>query len=599
MKTCLVTFIASFIFLSTHAAAQKPSGDVTAPDVIHWQAASAIEKADGSVEVIAYLSTERGFSLYEHKTTVTNAQGYQLDKVSAPGTIEIKDPLSGKPTYVYEEGEFTFIFKRSSEETNPPKEFTYSIRYIACTDQICLFPYTQNLTSPLIVYSQQDPQKMAALLSAKPIAKNNSVVDAASEDDFETRLANMLKKSDSFLFILLIVFIGGLITNLTPCVFPMIPITMRILSGQSTSPYKSSIAYASGILATYTLLGIVSASTGSFFGVLMANKWFNLGFAIMMFIFGLTMLGFGNFTKLQMLGGRLGTGKPSLKNAFFMGAGAGLVAAPCTGPILALLLAITAQSGEVARGSMMMFIYSFGFALPYVFLGRASASLQNIKAPPHVQLGVKILFAGVMFTLGLYYLRIPFYGFLAKLDNVWQPLYMICLPLGLASLGFVLWKEKLHNNRKMQLIPPLLIAFALFGYIRHSYSEGKRANKAAGLFLYKSEAKAFATARKENKPILVDSWAEWCEACKKMDITTFADPRVIKELSENWIFLKFDLTESNDKNDEIMERYGLSSLPTLAMLPATADFEGKKLIAGYVSAATLLNRLSEFKAELK
>ncbi len=573
------------------AEADAPK-DIKAPDVIHWNIAAATVDADGKVNAIVYLTTNQGFSLYKHKTTVTNEQGYQLESLKDPGTVEITDPVTKEPTYVYKEGEFIFTFKPTDSTTQAPQNFGISIRYIACTEQICLFPYTQKLSIQLVSGSALIASQTDASIGES--TGNDLGINTDESEDFESRLAQKLKDSKSFWLILLIVFLGGILTNLTPCVFPMIPITMRILSGQHKSPYHAATAYAGGILVTYTLLGIIAASTGGFFGALLANKWFNLFFAVMMFLFGITMLGFGNLSKLQLLGNRFGAGNPSLKNAFLMGSGAGLVAAPCTGPILAVLLAITAESGELVRGSFLMFIYSLGFAIPYVFLGGASAKVQRIKAPPQVQLGVKLLFAGVMFALGLYYLRIPFYSFLESMNHVWYPVFLVTLPLGLIGLAVILFNEKLHNNKVLQIIPPMLIALAIFSFIRYEYVAGKEAVKAAGLVWYKDESLALDMALKENKPILVDGWAEWCEACKKMDVTTFAEPAVIEELKANWIILKFDLTEVNDVNDDITERYELSSLPTLIMVPSSGSLAQKEAVAGYVNGATLLKRMKAF-----
>lgn len=89
-------------------------------------------------------------------------------------------------------------------------------------------------------------------------------------------------------------------------------------------------------------------------------------------------------------------------------------------------------------------------------------------------------------------------------------------------------------------------------------------------------------------------WAEWCEACKKMDTSTFIDPGVINQLAEGWIVLKMDLTESNDANDAIQVKYGLQGLPTLVLVPANGDIGAKQNLAGYVPASVLLNHLKQF-----
>jgi len=109
-----------------------------------------------------------------------------------------------------------------------------------------------------------------------------------------------------------------------------------------------------------------------------------------------------------------------------------------------------------------------------------------------------------------------------------------------------------------------------------------------------TEDAAFAAARRSGKPVLVDLWAEWCEACKKMDVTTFADPNVRAELKANWVLLHLDLTESTPGNDAIQQRYGVQSLPTIALLPTSAKLDLKEVISGYISASALLTTLRQY-----
>jgi thiol:disulfide interchange protein DsbD len=90
-------------------------------------------------------------------------------------------------------------------------------------------------------------------------------------------------------------------------------------------------------------------------------------------------------------------------------------------------------------------------------------------------------------------------------------------------------------------------------------------------------------------------WAEWCEACKKLDITTFKDPEVMLTLSQDFILLKLDLTELDPQSELIQKKYEIQSLPTLVLLPPSGDLAQKELITGYVEAGTLLNELRRFR----
>ena len=143
--------------------------------------------------------------------------------------------------------------------------------------------------------------------------------------DLESSWAQGFKEGRfSFAAILGVVFLGGLFTNFTPCVYPMIPITLRLLGSQGGSPIVSGSLYAGGILLTYTTLGVSAALSGSLFANFMASTVFNIVFAAVMVALGLSMLGLGNFSVLQSIGARLGAGRPSPRNTVLMGAGAGL-----------------------------------------------------------------------------------------------------------------------------------------------------------------------------------------------------------------------------------------------------------------------------------
>jgi thiol:disulfide interchange protein DsbD len=391
--------------------------------------------------------------------------------------------------------------------------------------------------------------------------------------------------------ILLVVFGGGILSNLTPCVAPMVPITLRLLAKQGSSPLASSSAYALGIVITYSILGVVAALSGGLFAAMFASKAFNLAFAVIMVGLGVTMLGYGDLSKLQMLGSRLGSGKPSLINTTFMGAGAGLVAAPCTGPVLAALLAYVAKNHlGVGEATALLGTYSFGFAIPYVFLGSAGAKATTVKVSPRVQVGVKLVFAAVMFGLGLYYLRVPLYSLAESLRGHWQSIFTAASVLGVVLTALWLAVPALQLKKASTFVPTLILALGLFGGWQWATGEDQTAHAD----VFHDEATAMSAAKSAGKPLLIDMWADWCEACKKMDVTTFQDTCVGKTLAQSWVVLKLDLTEANAKNDEIQSRYAIQGLPTLVLVPPDGQLANKQAISGYVTASTLLNTLKQF-----
>ena len=579
---------------SLNALADAPGQDIRPQDVVSWVGDTARAESDGTMLVGMRMIAKDDWSVYSMNLTISSPTGWDVIATEGPKADRIMDPISGEEVEVYKGGDFFVRLK--GPEAWGPSLFPMSVKYVGCTKVICLFPYTQSLNIPVV---RADNTKS---IGTTPVASTDSApssTGAAADGTLESRLAKTLTGGGASLWVLFgAVFVGGLLSNLTPCVYPMIPITLRLLSKQGTSPYVGATMYALGIVVTYSALGIAASASGGMFGAMLASKTFNITFAIIMAVLGVTMLGFGNLSKIQMLGSRLGAGKPSARNAMLMGAGAGLVAAPCTGPILAALLAYTAQSGEgMLTSSLLMVVYSLGFALPYVALGGAAAKVSQVKVPPHVQVGTKLLFAAVMFALSFYYLRIPLYGMLATLKAHWAQIATAGLAVGFVLSTLWVALPNLSNNKLSTILPTLVLGIGVFGASQWVTSGMGAEASTIDYVTHHSEAEGFAAAKSANKPILIDMWAEWCEACKKMDVTTFQDPRVRQLIADQWTMIKLDLTEGNERDEEIQTRYELQGLPTLVMMRADGNLKTRKMLTAAQTADELLAELQRFAAQ--
>jgi thiol:disulfide interchange protein DsbD len=434
---------------------------------------------------------------------------------------------------------------------------------------------------------ETDAQQAAATLTQKdndkPLLEQQGLADKVAKGEL------------SGLLLLGVLFLGGLLTNLTPCVFPMIPITIRILGKRSGgAAFVPSLLYALGIVVTYSSLGIIVAMTGGVFGSLLSNVWVSVAFAVLFGLLGISMLGFGNFGWLQNIGNSLDSSKSSTFGAFLMGAGAGLVGAPCTGPILGALIAFAAGRGE--QSFMLFFVYSCGFALPYLFLGMLAGKVTKMRAPQWLQVSTKLLFAAAMFGLVFYFIRIPLYETLQRLKDSWTP-----LTAGLALITVPFWiavyvNKKAAMNKLFTILPAFLMGVTLFSLSQMLTVTGSEA--VAGkteLTWYHDEGEALKVAEQMNKPLLIDFWAEWCEACKKMDATTFTDERVRRELADKWVLLKFDMTQGNDRDNAVAEKYKVYGLPVIGMTRVGVSADKLVKLNGYVAPEFLLERLKEFQ----
>jgi thiol:disulfide interchange protein DsbD len=150
-------------------------------------------------------------------------------------------------------------------------------------------------------------------------------------------------------------------------------------------------------------------------------------------------------------------------------------------------------------------------------------------------------------------------------------------------------------NKYFVILPTMLVGFSLFASTQWFLALGtsKSRNKLAWI---SQEKQALELARKTEAPLLIDVWAEWCESCKKMDLTTFSDDLVIKELKKNsWVLLKLDLTLSNDYTEKLRKKYKVTGLPTVIIKhPSKSE---QLALNGFVSTQTLFEHIRKFSKE--
>lgn len=588
----IIFFVYSLAFLAS--SAKGISFDSIDPekinpeDYISWSASSAESYEDGRIVVNLRLQSKGTFGLYK-KNLSFFSNSHIFSSFKGPEQEAIVDPITKDKVSIFRNGDFSVVFQGIKFKDNT---FSFFVKYVACTTKICLFPHTYKVSVPVnLVKTPMALSSNQTIISVKEgvltPSRQEKTINQLNDFTIEESLLEKLQTGNvSFLMLLLILFLGGMLTNLTPCVYPMIPITIRILGNQKSNPLVASIIYSLGIIIIYTLLGLFAALTGSLFGQYMASKSVNVIFAVIMFSLGISMIGVGQWKWLSLLGSRIGNGKNSLTRAFFMGCGAGFIAAPCTGPILAMLLTFVIPKGTLIS-TVYLFIYSLGFALPYAVLGRASSAIVDRKIPPLLQIYVKIVFAGVMFALALYYLRIPFYNYLHYISTYWNVVFWISGFLGVFSLSALLLHRK-YNKLSMNIVPAVILGVCIFSGSQWLASQGGK------ISWHKSESKALAEAKEKDSLLLVDMWAEWCEACKKMDSTTFLDPIVVNEFKrDDWVFLKLDVTTYSETDQKYLDKYNVLGLPTLVLVSPITN--RKKTITGYVSAKKLINEMRVFK----
>ena len=200
-------------------------------------------------------------------------------------------------------------------------------------------------------------------------------------------------------------FAGGLLASLTPCVYPMIPITAGViahanLGGSKLRGLWLSLIYVAGMALTYSTLGIFAAGTGRFFGMLNSNPWVYLLVGNLILLFALGML---DLFALPTFAGRVNSGQGGLGGIFLAGVGSALVAGPCTTPVLGTVLAYTAASKDLLLGGLLLFAFSLGLGTLLIGVGAFSSFLAAMPRSGPWMVRIKKIMGLLMLLLAQYF----------------------------------------------------------------------------------------------------------------------------------------------------------------------------------------------------
>lgn len=211
-----------------------------------------------------------------------------------------------------------------------------------------------------------------------------------------------------------LVFLAGVLTSLTPCIYPMIPITAAIVGGTSTAdqpvpkwrPLVLTLTYVVGLALVYSILGLVAGLTGTLFGSVSTNPWLYFAMANVLVIAALAMLDVIPVRLPAALVARASTAGTGgrMSGAFIMGAMSGLVAAPCSAPVMAAVLTWVSATKSAALGFVYLFAFSLGMCALLVAVGLSSGALARLPKAGLWMVRIKTVFAILMLGVAEYYL---------------------------------------------------------------------------------------------------------------------------------------------------------------------------------------------------
>ncbi len=489
-------------------------------------------RLDGDVVRLVVEVPEKHY-LYAGELKVTDALGLAQNPIELPEATSITDPDTGKAKSVFFES-FKAAFEWKPGEGGASE---FHVQYQGCNDEVCFMPQTKVVElslaekapaagTPVVPEASSDwkteienfriLETQAGYMDANDFLEfldraegNGAESEASGIRLFLADPQAFVRESGLFLA-LLFILLGGLLLNLTPCVLPMIPINLAIIgagaqAGSKSRGFALGAAYGLGITLVYGLLGVLVVLTGSQFGTIQSNPWFNLVIAAIFVALALAMFDVFHID-LSRFQSKMGGGQQkqgSFLLAISMGSVAALLAGACVAPVVIAVLLLSTNIYEASGfvGLSLPFVLGFGMALPWPFAG---AGLSFLPKPGKWMEYVKYAFGVGIILFALYYGRLSYRAF--------RP-----AEVPVAGMGFA---EQL----------------------RQAHADGK--------------------------PVFIDFWASWCKNCKTMEKTTFKD-EAVKARLEGYAFIKYAAEHPEDPETKaVMEYFDVQGLPTFSVLDA-------------------------------
>ncbi|MFN7130674.1 MAG: protein-disulfide reductase DsbD family protein [Myxococcales bacterium] len=393
---------------------------------------------------------------------------------------------------------------------------------------------------------------------------------------------------------LALIFLGGILTALTPCVYPLIPITVSVFGARKAESRAKAVAltfsYVLGIGVMFTGLGIAAALSGKAFGSALGNPWIVSAIAAMLAALAMSM--FGAFelalpsslaTRLNMVGGA-GYG-----GAFLMGLVAGIIAAPCTGPVLSGVLLHVATTQNVVQGALLLFTYAMGIGVPFFLIGAFSVSLPRSGAWME---GVKSIFGIALLTLAFGYLRDVF-------PAVKEAILALRFSSGMVAAAVLVFAGVLvgavHRSFHWPsegALKSVGVALVVVGLLLRTGSGGAVA--ASHLQWLGDEPTAVNEGKAQKKPVLLDFYADWCAACKELDEYVYPHELFVKEGSR-FVLAKIDGTSEPPEVEALYQKYGIKGLPTVIFIDSDGKVREDLTITGFMKPEEFVKRMKKIE----
>jgi thiol:disulfide interchange protein DsbD len=541
-----------------------------------------------------------GYYLYRSKFHFTplDTKDITIKPVELPHGKEKHDDNFGLMEIFYHQFETELPLQRSNTQA---QDLKLRINYQGCADAgFCYPPMKQVITLSLPEASGPPPQRSASTNTA---ANDNVVSD---QDRYARSLAE-----NSLLLSMLTFFGLGLLLTFTPCVFPMIPILSSIIAGQGSDittrrAFTLSLTYVLAMAVTYTVAGLIAGLFGGNLQATFQNPWVLGSFSLVFVLLALSMFGFYELQMPQGIQSKLTEMSNRQRGGTFVGVGimgflSALIVGPCLAAPLAGALIYIGQTGDALLGAAALFALSMGMGAPLLLIGtsagkllpRAGGWMNTVKAVFGVLLlgvaiwlvqriipaAVGLLLWGILLVICAVYL-----GAFERLQPEASGWHKLWKGVGIVSLiyGGVLLVGAASGAQDM--FRPLAKLSLASGNEASTPQEGLAFKRVKGLDGLQRELKLAAA---QNKPVMLDFYADWCVSCLELARETFSDPDVQATLSKTKaVLLQADVTLNDEQDKALLKSFGLFGPPSILFFDTRGQELSRYRLVGFLDADT-------------